>query len=179
MMSGSLPFPLFSRPWEALSDRERGFFVEWDYFPLPPNHTDQMRLLTPDSAEAVSRWVWSSIPKLWPERARHFRCDEHLRTDDCWNAQEKSAAVRQWLFDRGVPFRRRVYLLYEPDEVVLTTWKMVVRYWDAFGWSVGYQMVVVDHSLQWACCFHHEDLIVFGSNLDPPPARAGRRRAEA
>jgi hypothetical protein len=71
------------------------------------------------------------------------------------------------LFDRGIPFRRTAYLLYEQDQVVQATWRMVVRYWNAFAWSVGYAMMAVDHTLQWACCFHHEDVIVFGSHSKP------------
>ena len=47
------------------------------------------------------------------------------------------------------------------------THPLVVRYWDAFAWPVGYAMLAVDHTLQWACCFHHEDVIAFGTNAGP------------
>jgi hypothetical protein len=43
----------------------------------------------------------------------------------------------------------------------------VVRYWDAFAWNVGDAMIAVDHTLGWACCFHHEEFFVFGSRSRP------------
>ena len=78
----------------------------------------------------------------------------------------RRAEVRQWLYARGVPFRRVVSLIYERNRVVRTTWGMVVRYWDAFTWSAGYAMYAVDHTQQWAC-FHHESVVVFGSTRRP------------
>src|SRR5262249_8479393 len=111
------------------------------------------------------------IPSGWPDRTdQRFEHEELVSVHACWNDPVRRAEVGRWLFKRGIPIRRTVYLMYERDQVVQTTWRMVVRYWDAFAWRVGYAMIAVDHTLLWACCFHHEDLIVFGS-------RSKRRRA--
>jgi hypothetical protein len=159
-----LPFPVTVRTWNELLEPERGFFCfADDYLPLHPNHAAQLGLLIPSDAARVTEWVFTAIPPGWPDRAdERFEHEAYLSIRDCWNDPARRVGVRQWLHDRGVPFGRAVYLLYGRERVVQTTWRMVVRYWDAFAWSVGYAMVAVDHTLQWACCFHHEDVIVFG-----------------
>jgi hypothetical protein len=149
-----------------LPDSDRNFFSFADeYLPLHPNHAAQISLLTPADAGRLAAWAYSAIPPGWPDRTeQRFEREEQLRVSGCWDDTNRSAEVRRWLFDRGIPLSRTVYLLYRRDQVVQVTWRMVVRYWDAFAWSVGYAMVAVDHTLQWACCFHHEEVIVFGSH---------------
>jgi hypothetical protein len=149
-----------------LPERDRSFFSFGDdYLPLPPSHATQISLLYHADAKRVAAWAFSSIPPGWPDCTdQRFEREEELSVSECWDDAGRRADVRRWLFDRGIPFRRIVYLLYERDRVVQATWRMIVRYWDAFAWSVGYAMVTVDHTLQWACCFHHEDMIVFGSH---------------
>jgi hypothetical protein len=159
-----LPFPVSVRPWDELPEADRDFFgFADDYLPLHPNHAAQVGLLARADADRLIEWAFAAIPRGWPDRTEErFGQEAMLVIRDCREDAAGRAGVRRWLFERGIPFGRTVYLLYERGRVVRTTWRMVVRYWDAFGWSVGYAMVAVDHTLQWACCFHHEDVIVFG-----------------
>ena len=133
-MEQRLPFPVSVRPWDSLTERDRGFFCFGDhYLPLHPNHAAQIALLAPADAGRVTTWAFAAIPPGWPDRTdQRFAHEDQLPIGDCWNDEARRAAVRRWLFARGVPFRRTVYLLYERDRVVQTTWRMVVRYWDAF-----------------------------------------------
>lgn len=165
-MDQRLPFSVSIRPWPELSEPDRSFFSFGDaYCPLPASHAAQISLLVPADAKRVAAWAFSAIPPGWPDHTdARFMYEKQLNISGCWDDAGRRADVRRWLFDCGIPFRRTVYLLYERDRVVQTTWRMVVRYWDAFAWSVGYAMVTVDHALQWACCFHHEDMIVFGTH---------------
>ena len=165
-MEQRLPFPVSVRPWDVLPEDDRGFFCFTDdYLPLHPNHAAQIGLLTPADAARLTEWAFAAIPPGWPDRTeRRFEQETLLTVRDCWNDPARRSDVRRWLYERGVPFRRTVYLIYERNRVVQASWRMVVRYWDAFAWSVGYAMVAVDHTLQWACCFHHEDVFVFGSH---------------
>ncbi|MFN0019833.1 MAG: hypothetical protein ACKVP0_16370 [Pirellulaceae bacterium] len=165
LVEQQLPFPISTRPWSELSERERGFFGFGDaYLPLHPNHAAQIALLASADVQRLTSWASTSIPAGWPDRTeQRFPFEEKKSVCDCWNDEVRRAEIRHWLFERGIPLRRTVYLIYEKDRVVQTTWRMVVRYWDAFSWSVGYAMIGMDHMLQWACCFHHEEFIVFGS----------------
>ena len=45
--------------------------------------------------------------------------------------------------------------------IVATEWKIVVKYWDAFFWAVGMEMLVLDTTKSWVCSFHHEDTLTF------------------
>jgi len=55
-----------------------------------------------------------------------------------------------------------VYLFYDRAMILSMPWKIVLRYWNAWAWSVGYSMIAVDSTCQWACMFHHENMIEFG-----------------
>jgi hypothetical protein len=173
-----LPFPVLVRPWDELPEPDRGFFCFADeYLPLHPSHAAQIGLLSPADAARVTEWAFAAVPPGWPDRtAARFEQEAERVVRDCWNDPVRRAEVRRWLFERGIPFRRTVYLLYDRERVVQTTWRMVVRYWDAFAWSVGYAMVSVDHTLGWVCCFHHEDVIVFGSHGKQAEPRAAADR---
>jgi hypothetical protein len=61
--------------------------------------------------------------------------------------------VRKWLFQRGVPFGHRVFLSWSGSEAAVTTWKMVVRYWDDLWYPSSDDLVVFDSSLSWALFF--------------------------
>jgi hypothetical protein len=167
--------PVSARPWAELSARDRAFFCGDYYLPLHPHHAAQISLLDPADAGRVANRAFSAIPPGWPEWSdQPFEVEEQMSVHECWKDEARRAEVTRWLFRRGIPFRRTVYLLYERDRVVRTTWRMVVRYWDAFAWSVGYAMFAADDTLQWACCFHHEDVFVFGSHVKSrPDTRAG------
>lgn len=165
-MEQRLPFPITVRPWDVLAEDELSFAFADEYLPLHPNHSAQFGLLLPADAARLRVWAGVSIHRGWPDLTeQRYAFEETLSVSDCWNDAERRAAVRRWLYQRGIPFRRTVYLLYD-ERVVQTTWRMVVKYWDALAWSVGYAMYAIDHTQQWACCFHHEDCIVFGSHED-------------
>ncbi len=46
---------------------------------------------------------------------------------------------------------------------VVTSWKILVKYWDAFAWSVGFAMYAFDTSMNWICEFNHEDTIAYSA----------------
>lgn len=165
-MERRLPFPVLVRCWDESPEHDRSFFCfDDESLPLRPAHAAQIGLIKGADAERLSAWAFSSIPPGWPDRTDgRFAHQEQLSVQDCWEDPVRQREVRTWLFERRVPFRRIVYLIYDRNIVVETNWKMVVRYWNAFAWSVGYAMFAVDHTLNWACCFHHEDLFVFGSS---------------
>lgn len=168
-MGGGLPFPVTGRTWDQLPETDRGFFqFKGDYLPLHPNHEVQIRLLNRDDARRIFEWMKSAWPAAWPDGGQFFPHEQTMRIDDAWDGADGADRVRQWLYDCGIPFDREVFLLYERDVVVQVTWKMLVTYWDAFAWSVGLCMVTFDHTLQWACGFHNENVITFGSHLSRP-----------
>ena len=167
-MDSEIPIEIESPGWDDLSDSDRDFFCFQDeYLPLPSDHAAQIQRLKPDVARRIWRWLGPSLPSGWPESEPHFENQSVFRLDDGnWNTYEGVQTVRQWLHDRGISYSTDVFLVYKADQIIRMPWKLLVRYWNALAWSVGYSMIAMDHTRQWACCFHHENVIVFGAFLD-------------
>lgn len=169
-MTASLPFEIETTGWNDLNEVQRDFFCfEEEYLPLPEQHLLQIHRLSSSSAERVWRWLGPSLPSGWPESEPHFSDQTAFQLDHGdWNSAEDVQSVRQWLHDLGVAYASDVFLVYESNKIVRMPWKLVVKYWDALAWSVGYAMIAMDPSRQWACCFHHENVIVFGKFPESP-----------
>jgi hypothetical protein len=167
-MHSELPFTFESVGWNDLSQADRSFFcIQDEYLPLPPEHAAQIKRLTPEVARRLWQWLEPSLPTGWPESEPHFANQTILRLEDrSWNTDDGVQTVRQWLHDRGIPYSTDVFLVYEAHQIIQMPWKLLVKYWDALAWSVGYSMIALDRTRQWACCFHHEDVIVFGAFSD-------------
>lgn len=164
-MSAKLPFDIETIGWHDLTDSQRDFFCfEDEYLPLPNEHALKIQRLTSTSAQRVWQWLGSSLPAGWPASESHFASQTLFRLDDeHWNSDAGIQTVRQWLHDLGVPYSTEVFLIYEEHKLVLMPWKLVVKYWDALSWSIGMYMIVMDCTRQWACCFDHENVIIFGT----------------
>ena len=155
----AFPEVSIGRSFDELSEKERAFFVGDHYLPLDASHCERIRLLARE--DALKLWSWM------PFKHRVFGASGNSLFNDIdsirleWNADE-DPEVRDWLFKRGIPFAREVFILHHDRRTVIRTdWKMLVRYWDAFSWSVGVEALVIDRSVSWCCRLHHESVLVF------------------
>lgn len=164
-MPEHLPFPVETIGWNDMTELERDFFCFQDeYLPLPDTHASQIRRIRPDDARRIWEWLGPSIPQGWPELKPDFTHRTEFELDsENFNSSDGVQIVRQWLHERGIPYSNDVFLVYEANRIIQMPWKIFVRYWDALSWSVGYSMIAMDHTRQWACCIHHENWIVFGT----------------
>jgi hypothetical protein len=141
-------------------------FTDPRYRALPPVHLEQVKPLSSES----SRRLWDLTLPLHedlPFTPGFFRVVESILLDNT-----DPRAVRKWLFGCGVAFKSPVYLSYQPELAIATTWKMVVKYWDDFWYPGSDDLRVVDESLAWALLFWHESEAFFGDNRN----LADRRR---
>jgi hypothetical protein len=164
-MTTTMPADAEFVAWDDADDAARGFFCFADeYLPLPREHSLQIGIATHASAKLLCKWVDASLPANWSPDWTHFPHESIFRlSDEHWNTDTGSQAVREWLHERHVPYASTVYLFYDSSRVVSLPWKLVVRYWDALAWSVGYAAIATDKTARWACSFHHENVILFGS----------------
>jgi hypothetical protein len=167
-MAENLPFPIETIAWDEMPESDREFFCfEDEYLPLPSEHAHQIHRLTSGDARRIWQWLGPSLPPGWPESKPHFQNETVFKLEhENWNSDDGVQVVRKWLHDRGVPYASDAFLVYEAHQIVRMPWKLLVKYWDALAWSVRYSKIALDHTRQWACCFHHEDVIVFGSFSD-------------
>ena len=153
------PEPSSGRRFDELSERERSFFVGDEYLPLSPNHCERIKLLSRIDAQRIWDWLPLKNRVLWPSPKSSFTHQDSLLLK--WDADE-DPEVRDWLWSRSIPFGREVFILHDDRRTVIQTeWKMLVRYWDAFSWSVGVEALVIDRSLSWCCHLHHESVLIF------------------
>lgn len=78
--------------------------------------------------------------------------------------------IKKWLYQRGLPFDRHVFLSYQPNEAIIVPWKLLIKYFDCFYYSD--DLTIIDESLTWALLFYHEYEIYFGTNKNYKPNKA-------
>ena len=134
-------------------------FTEEKYSVFPKIHFDQLKPL--DKKAAKFLWDFISETDLHanvPFRKNYFRYIDKAKIES-GNQKE----IKKWLYQRGLPFEKEVYLSYSPDDAMIVPWKILIKYFDSFYFS---DLTIIDESLQWALLFYHEDEIYFGTNKD-------------
>ena len=142
--------------WKKLTEKEREFFVGENYLPLHQNIAERIGLLKGSPARELSKELLRGSPI---KDQSSPCCELSIVTNDAWGDEKETSRIRQWLYDLGIPFSKQVHLIYDHGKIVRTDWKIFVKYWDAFSWSVGLAMLVVDSSKQWVLEVNHEDVI--------------------
>jgi hypothetical protein len=150
-----------------------------DFDALPETHKDQILFLD----EAASKYIWkfSSDANLltgggWaPFEKGNFRQVDQF--SDFRRNEESNGALKKWLHHRGIAYPTWVFVLNEgDDQVILTTWKMVIKYaTDLFTIN---DTLIFDSTLNWCLFFYHEDQLFFGSGPVYDPTE-GEKRIEA
>ncbi|MFN7629192.1 MAG: hypothetical protein ACK5PZ_20390 [Pirellula sp.] len=155
-------------PWNELDASSRGVaFVEDMYGTLPDVHLEQIHRVTASSLSEMNRWLDVLLPPTVSADQLGFSESRFLQLEESsWNTDDGIQSVRQWLHDCGVPYGTTVFLFYDRAMILAMPWKLVLRYWNAWAWSVGYSMIAVDSTCQWACMFHHENVIQFGRHTE-------------
>jgi hypothetical protein len=140
-------------------------FTDPKYSVLPSAHLDQVHPLDPRSAKRVWRFVLDSDLHIEvPFRPGFFQHVESTKIAESHGTEEDDR-IRKWLYRCAIPFDRKVFLIWQPEWVVETTWKMLVKYWTDFYYPISDDLTVCDESLQWALLFFHEHEIFFGTNV--------------
>ena len=135
-------------------------FTDPKYRLLPVAHLAQVKPLDAGSArrlhDVASRWHYDTHPA-------DGTFVKAARTSIEAHTPDETSRVRAWLYDRRIQFSQPVFLSWSGDLAALTTWKMVVRYWDAFWYPSSDDLLVFDASQSWALLLWHEEEAFFAS----------------
>ena len=147
-------------------------FTDPKYRLLPATHLAQVQPLDAVSSrrlqDTASRWSYETDPANGTfATAARTSIDAYTPDEVC--------RVRTWLYERGIPLSRRVFLSWNGELAALTTWKMVIRYWDAFWYPSSDDLLVLDASQSWALLLWHEEHAFFASDAARDPGRCSRR----
>ncbi len=141
--------------WENYAELPSGLFFLIDEPALETYLSKRTCFLKGFEATEFIRLISKEIPKS-------FVYEVALDISESWNSDIEIAKVREWLFQCKIPFDQNIYMLYD-EHVIKTKWKVFVRHWDIFSWSVGVNLDVIDHTRSWRLEVHHENVLTFYS----------------
>jgi hypothetical protein len=134
--------------------------TEENYDVLPDRHLSE---IVPFDAEA-SLFLHELIMQTTLHGQFPFKKDFFKTIDTTYSTDENTLAIRKWLYRRGLPFDKTVYLSWDAKTSLRTKWKYVVKYWDTFFYGGSDDLTVFDESFEWAMLFAHHGDIYWGTN---------------
>ncbi len=134
-------------------------FTDEKYDKLPKQHLNQLIPLEKDA----SKFLWSFVENTNLYKDIPFNKDYFSTIDKAKIFEGNEKEIKKWLFQRGFPFDKKVYLSWQPEESMIVPWKLLIKYFDSFYYGASDDLTVFDESLDWALLFYHEDEIYFGT----------------
>lgn len=135
-------------------------FTDEQYFVMPQIHLEQLKPLDRDA----SKFLWDYILVSGLHNDDPFKRGLFSVIDEAKIVEGNENDIRKWLYHRGLPFEKYVYLSWQPDTTMVVPWKIFIKYFDEFYYAIADDLTIIDKSLNWALLFHHEHEIYFGSN---------------
>jgi len=139
-------------------------------FPLAWRWTDEKYALLPENV------LSQIIPQSSEQAARLFK--ESLRFCGSDGLDEKQfsltqvvtkdvspALVSEWLIACHNNVETTVFLSWQPNIAVSTTWGIFAKYWSEFCYPASDDLNVWSKTDSWMLLYHHEELLQFGRRV--------------
>lgn len=135
--------------------------------PLAWRWTDPAQAVFPDH---VLDQMWPLPPEQAAERFRHscaFNSRDGL-SDDLFEVQVVATEEmtpeegRDWLRSRQPHLDTKVFLSWQPNTAIMTTWEIFSDRWRDFCYGAADDLNVWPEDERWALLFHHEEEFHFG-----------------
>jgi len=124
------------------------------------------KLLKPMDVDA-SRFLWNYLDIKNLHYDIPFKKDFFSTIDKTKVMQDDQHEIKEWLYQRGLPFEKEVFLCWQPTEAMIVPWKLLLKYFDHFGAG---DLTIFEPNLQWAILYYQEEEIYFGSKKDFKPS---------
>jgi hypothetical protein len=138
-------------------------FIDDMYGAMPEEHLRQLKPLDADA----SRFLWDYLDITNLHYDIPFKKDFFQTIDKAKILEDNQQEIKKWLYHRGLPFEREVFLSWQPKDAMIVPWKLLIKYFDHFGCS---DLTIFEQSLQWALLFYHEYEIYFGTKKEYKPS---------
>jgi hypothetical protein len=143
-------------------------FIDEKYDKLPANHLELLQPLDKVGAKFLSEYISAvNLHGDVPFKEGFFRTIDKARI-----LEGNQREIKKWLYQRGIPFAELVFLSWSQENAMVVPWKIFVKYFDSFYYSISDDLTVINKTLAWALLFYHEDEIYFGTNKDFKPSEA-------
>jgi hypothetical protein len=142
-----------------------------DFAAMPGTHQAQMAFLDVSAKKFIHELLVTA--RIMTGNVYDPFAKGNFKTVDSFTGFSRTGpladALRKWVYRRGVPFAREVFVVPNyNDYPVLTTWKMVVKYApELFNHD---DIAVFDRSLSWCLFCFHEGEVFFGRDPFYDPA---------
>jgi len=143
-------------------------FIEEQYDKLPEIHLEQLKPLNNDA----SKFIWDYILSSGMHNEMPFKKDFYKTVDKARILDTNENEIKNWLYQRGLPFEKEVLLSWQPNVAMMVSWKILIKYFDSFHYGSSDDLTIIDQSLNWAILFYHEDEIYFGTNEKFKPSNS-------
>jgi hypothetical protein len=143
-------------------------FTEENYHALPEEHLELLKPLN----EKAAKFLWDYILKSGLHEDTPFKKDFFQTIEKAKILDSNTKEIKKWLYHRGLPFEKEVFLSWQPDDAMILPWKLLIKYFNSFYYSTSDDLSIIDQSLNWALLFYHEDEVYFGSNEAYKPGDA-------
>jgi hypothetical protein len=141
-------------------------FADGKYDKLLDQHLELLRPLDKAAAQFLSDYIdATNLHGDVPFRKGLFRTIDKAKV-----LADNQKEIKNWLYQRGLPFERFVFLCWSKEDAMIVPWKIFIKYFDSFYYGGSDDLTVIDKTLTWALLFYHEDEIYFGTNKDFKPS---------
>ena len=141
-------------------------FTEEKYDKLPDQHLELLRPLNKSAAKFLSDYIdTTGLHDNVPFKNGIFRTIDKAKV-----LADDQKEIKKWLYQRGLPFDKLVFLSWSQDDAMIVPWKIFIKYFDSFYYGGSDDLTIIDQTLTWALLFHHEDDVYFGTNKDFKPS---------
>lgn len=137
-------------------------FTEEKYDLLPNEHLNQLKPLN----EEASKFLWNFIEQTDLHNDMPFKKDLFKTIDKAKILEDNKKDIKKWLYHRGLPFDKQVFLSWRPTYGMIVPWKIFIKYFDSFYYGGSDDLTIIDQSLTWSLLFYHEDEIYFGTKKE-------------
>lgn len=135
-------------------------FTEAEYNVIPLEHLELIKPFDKSGSKFLNNFIsQTNLHKSMPFTDGFFTTIDRINF-----GFDEEKDVRKWLYQRRFPFEKKVYLSWGEDHSLMTTWKLLIKYFDDFFYPGPDDLTVFDESLNWAILFFHEAEIYFGTN---------------
>ncbi|MFZ4056511.1 MAG: hypothetical protein ACOYKE_00160 [Ferruginibacter sp.] len=131
---------------------------------IPEIHLNQLKPLD----KIAAKFLWDYIFETQLHDDVPFKKGFFQNIDKAKILLNNEATIKKWLYHRGLPFNKPVFLSWQPYEAMVVPWKLFIKYFECFYYAD--DLTIFDQSLTWALLFYHESEIYFGTNKDFKPS---------
>jgi hypothetical protein len=140
--------------------------------PLAWRWTDAKYAVLTDATLAQMQPVEQREAERMFQRSLRFLVRDSLSPQEFGSILRQSADVpvevgRRWLREQQTDLSARVFVSWQQDTAIRTTWEIFTAHWDDFCYPSSDDVIVWPQSERWALFYFHEQEFQFGKRRAP------------